>query len=521
MARMAPPRSGVKVRMYRQGHGDCFLLAFAGREGGRLRPVYVLIDCGLKNGSEVDASIQEIIDDIHAATSGHIDIAIVTHEHLDHVNGFARRGGGKRLFERLSVGQVWLAWTEDADDPLANELRARFNDTLITLAFAEARMQGVPALDGQATRIREFVETETGDSCDALRAAFDAAHLDAPHASPAALAEMAITGITNKRAIAWLRDHAKEGVKFLDPEKPPVTIPHVAHSEVFVLGPPRDPSLLLDLDPQGAEKFDLHRGGLGLDGAARGLSLALTPDGGAAEAASPFAPRYCIAQQEITAAEPVANTGAPARTAEDYYRRSYFDPEASWRRIDDDWLDAAEGMALRLNNEVNNTSLVLAFRLPNTGKTLLFTGDAQRGNWLGWADLVWTTDNGPVTARDLLAECVLYKVGHHGSHNATLNGRPEDSHANLGWMAQGEAAREFMAMIPANTAWAMGRARPWAHPMPEIEAALHRKAEGRVLRSDLDPGEAAPSEPSSDAWKDYKRRLRSNRLYFEITINDS
>ena len=27
---MAPPESGVKVRMYRQGHGDCFLLALRG-----------------------------------------------------------------------------------------------------------------------------------------------------------------------------------------------------------------------------------------------------------------------------------------------------------------------------------------------------------------------------------------------------------------------------------------------------------------------------------------------------------
>ena len=30
---LTPPDNGVTVRMYRQGHGDCFLLAFP-REGG-------------------------------------------------------------------------------------------------------------------------------------------------------------------------------------------------------------------------------------------------------------------------------------------------------------------------------------------------------------------------------------------------------------------------------------------------------------------------------------------------------
>ncbi|MDD7971583.1 hypothetical protein PUT78_10750 [Roseinatronobacter sp. HJB301] len=512
---MAPPRSGVKIRMYRHGHGDCFLLAFAGRDGRKSRPVYVLIDCGLKNGSEVDAGINDIIDDIFRACSGHIDIVIVTHEHQDHVNGFSRRSAGKRLFDRLTVGQVWLAWTEDGDDPLANDLRARFNDTLITLAFAEARLRAHPGLAAQASRMAELVETETGDDCAALRNAFTQAKAAHPHARAAALAEMAVAGITNKRAIAWLREKAKNDVVFLSPENPPVALPFVARSEVFTLGPPRDPALLLDLDPQGAEMFDLHRGGFGLDGAGQGLSIALMPASGPDQTIAPFATRHCIAPGSVFAANP------DRKTPEGYYRDVYDNADESWRRIDDEWLHPTDTMALRLNNEVNNTSLVLAFRLPGTGKTLLFTGDAQRGSWIGWSDLAWTTDSGQVTARDLLRDCVLYKVGHHGSHNATLNGRPDDAHANLGWMAQGDAAREFVAMIPANTAWAMGKARPWAHPMPQIEAALHRKAEGRVLRSDLTPPTSAPPETRKDQWQHFQRRLRTDRLYFELTINDS
>ena len=51
MPRLELTDGGVTVRMYRPGHGDCFLLALP-REGGG-DPVYVLIDCGYKPGSSL------------------------------------------------------------------------------------------------------------------------------------------------------------------------------------------------------------------------------------------------------------------------------------------------------------------------------------------------------------------------------------------------------------------------------------------------------------------------------------
>ncbi len=127
--------------MYRQGHGDCFLLAFAGNNGATDRPVYVLIDCGLKPGSEVDnQKIGKIVDDIHGATGGVVDVVIVTHEHQDHVNGFAKKKSGTPIFGKILFNQCWLAWTEDAGDDLANALRDRFRDTLVTLAFAQEKV---------------------------------------------------------------------------------------------------------------------------------------------------------------------------------------------------------------------------------------------------------------------------------------------------------------------------------------------------------------------------------------------
>ncbi|HSF38409.1 MAG TPA: hypothetical protein VLT87_01375 [Thermoanaerobaculia bacterium] len=66
-----------------------------------------------------------------------------------------------------------------------------------------------------------------------------------------------------------------------------------------------------------------------------------------------------------------------------------------------------------LDEAMNNTSLILLFEVG--GKKLLFPGDAQIENW-EYA-LKTAEDREEVSA--LLAEVDVYKVGHHGSLNAT------------------------------------------------------------------------------------------------------
>ena len=74
---------------------------------------------------------------------------------------------------------------------------------------------------------------------------------------------------------------------------------------------------------------------------------------------------------------------------ESFIEDTYLDRRsAAWRRIDGDWLSAAEALALDLASDTNNTSLVLAFEwgAPGKGRVLLFAADAQVGNWLSWRD---------------------------------------------------------------------------------------------------------------------------------------
>jgi len=62
---------------------------------------------------------------------------------------------------------------------------------------------------------------------------------------------------------------------------------------------------------------------------------------------------------------------------------------------------------------MNNTSLILLFEV--FGKKLLFPGDAQIENW---SYALVDAPNADDT-KALLADVDLYKVGHHGSLNAT------------------------------------------------------------------------------------------------------
>lgn len=499
-ATLKAPASGVTVRMYRQGHGDCFLLC-APREGGGA--TYMLIDCGLWNGSAIEGGpdIAEVIDDIAKATGGRLDVLAITHEHLDHVSGFLLPAGKADPWAKVTIGEVWLAWTEDGADPDANALRELHDDILLGLARVAEHPHRV-GLDKDspgARLIRELVTLHTGEEVDGLTAGLGGGL--AADGSGLSSKVLAIKG-----AIQRMRHKAGQ-MRFMSPGDAPVPVPDAAGLRAYPLGPPRDYRLLRSLDPEASEGFHAH-----LDGPARTFLDALDTLDGPGEARSlPFDDRY--------GKDPSWLSGGDDKSFwDEHYGDSKSDTPhlAAWRRIDAEWLGSAEALALRLNKEVNNTSLVLAFELPRTGRVLLFTGDAQRGNWISWAGLSW--DGGKVTARDLLARTVLYKVGHHGSHNATLGGRAEDAHPNLGWLGRGDMAKDFVAFIPSNRSWAYGR--KWRHPLESIEKALEEKAQGRVFRTDLAAVPERPEGVAEEAWSRFASTAEVTRLYAQVTIPD-
>jgi hypothetical protein len=494
--------------MYRTGHGDCFLLAFPGKSAEK--PVYVLIDCGYKPGSPkyIDTNIKDITKNISDATGGHIDVAVITHEHQDHVNGITAPN-----FAGISIGEAWFAWTEDPTDDLANELRKKFKDKLLGLLGARNRLAAAGDA-AKVTQIDEFLSFELGGDEEAFNVNKATALLGAAGNPSESM---------NKQSMKVFKDLAEKnrGVKFIRPHEKILTIPDAKDVRVFALGPPRDAAQIADLDPQGDESF-------------RTMSLAasagnyFTAAATANESDAPFPSRYCIAQASAMVdsaygaylTQVYGNEGSPSSVPIGVREpgETEIAGNADWRRIDKDWLYSADQLALAMNDQTNNASLVLAFELGKGGKVLLFAADAQRGNWASWSKKSWKDSEKTVEAKDLLARTVLYKVGHHGSHNATLNGTVSDAHANLSWMAEGDRAGEFTAMITAVRAWAETQ-NGWDHPQKAIKDALLKKACGRVFQTDCDVDKMSMFASSSESdWKAFQERTAGQKLFFDYTV---
>ena len=509
LSAMQPPKSGVKVRMYRHGHGDCFLLAFPGAQG---EPVYVLIDCGYKPGSNVEyglADIDTIVKHIAASTNNRLDLVVVTHEHQDHVNGFGKAGSSE--FDPIAMGEAWFAWTESPTDKLAIELRRRHGDQL--LGLVAARNQLAANNNSNATDIDELLQLELGVQNPHQFAAAAAAKKKDPNDS------------VNKQGMKLIKDKAgAQNIRYILPHQEDLRIPGVDNVRVYAFGPPHDADLLKDEDPKGSEAFPGH----GLDARRASFFAAASAEEDSEDIAAiqPFPRRFAIPRNDAFTHEAYG----------DFFKRRYGGDKmpvvraaregeaadnAEWRRIDNDWLSSAEELALVLNKGINNTSLVLAFELEKSNKVLLFIGDAQRGNWKSWTTHKTEGDK-TALVRDLLARTVLYKVGHHGSHNATLNGTTDTEYPCLAWMGQGGNADEFTAMITAVNEWAIHvKPKPWIHPLPSIKKALQEKTSGRLFQIDT-PTLKKPDKVSTSAWKDFMSRVTidPDGLFFDYEVHD-
>src|SRR5437762_8180001 len=117
-----PAADAIRIRMYRVGFGDCFLLTLPTTLG----PRHILIDCGVHARGDLD-TLGPSVDNIAEETGGKLAVVILTHVHQDHLAGFDRFEARFRAFE---VGEVWLPWTENPHDADAASLQ-RKADTVV------------------------------------------------------------------------------------------------------------------------------------------------------------------------------------------------------------------------------------------------------------------------------------------------------------------------------------------------------------------------------------------------------
>jgi beta-lactamase superfamily II metal-dependent hydrolase len=202
----------IRVRMYRVGFGDCFLVSFP-RAGGR---EHVLIDCGVHARGNI-GTLQAVVENLFKETSGKLALIIATHAHQDHISGFAAY---EDVFKRFQVREVWLPWTEDPADGVATRLKQHH------VALAESLTQSFTA-----------APPERASTAAAIQAALENA-----------------TG--NERALALLKSGVNGGkVQYLSAGTLVKPVAGIGELSARILGPPRDEKHLARMDPPVDQRF--------------------------------------------------------------------------------------------------------------------------------------------------------------------------------------------------------------------------------------------------------------------------
>ncbi len=342
----------VRVRMYRQGLGDCFLITFD--VGGNEK--HMLIDCGTLGATTTGVKLEKVVADIKTTTNNHLDLLIATHEHLDHVSGFRSQ---MAVFKQMTIDHVWMAWTEDPKDDLAKKIVKYKNDLGVALKQASAALQS-PSASAAAKK--------NGEAIDSILGFFDddgAKPVGASKFSP-----------TVDEAMDFIRKGT--GVNALH-KVPGEVIEEswLPGFRFFVLGPPKDETALYNLGEHGSSQLyslaNALRCAAVLFASGQPAAQAFAADGeekNAFAASVPFDVRF---RRE-------AGTPETKKMFADYLEQD------EWRQINEDWLNVASDLALQLDSATNNTSLVLAIERIADGKVLLFPADAQEGNWVSWHD---------------------------------------------------------------------------------------------------------------------------------------
>jgi beta-lactamase superfamily II metal-dependent hydrolase len=362
---------GIRVRMYRVGFGDFFLMTVPGNDG----PAHILIDCGVHHADI--GSINECIQDLKKTTKNRLALVILTHYHADHMSGFASNYDDFANFDH--IGAVWIT-NRLADNAAASKFMLQLTSVAQEL---QLRLGARSDRDGE----------------EAKRKVFNAIGI-----------ELGATGGDGSGGNAKALKLLQQGFKC----KPPVyyyqggdtpKLPPELEGRITaeILAPsPKDSAGEFAASDNKKEQYLAAAGDNGIPDADRVQSFEKAWPASAADYPEDAFDEF--------------DSGLTGR-GEKRKKDGAVKMEATLAKMQPDVLAAA---ADKLDGTLNNQSLVVLFTCKS--KKLLFVGDAQWGNWSYWlyGKAVSGADPGITPrAREILGSVDFYKVGHHGSTNAT------------------------------------------------------------------------------------------------------
>lgn len=466
--------------MYRMGElGDCFLLRFNSEK----QNANILIDCGtFRNSERSKERLKQVVADINSQLKGgRLDVVIGTHQHNDHLNGFAHE---EAAFRSMNIDQVWLSWLDNPDDRLALKIGKDFNNFLQNLTQISCKLGA-------------YDDSEMSLSNAKVKGVLGFYGIDTSEKQKSKSKSKQKPAVVPADGIKVLQSLGKKKPRYLNPGDV-FNLPGFNNDtvKVYVLGPPKNEARLKDIRPDSSETYDPE---LGLvNSQAKRFIHAFDQRWSQKKDQDPDAVAYPFYEADSTDQKKF-------KGVENAYKG------AAWRKIDCDWLRQAERLALWMNSYTNNTSLVVAFELVKAKKVLFFAADAQTGNWSSWKEIKWKKMPAGFNWLNLLEKTVFYKVGHHCSHNGTLvEGLNAMTHD------------ELVAMIPVDTTDPnITKPDGWKMPATNLYANLKAKTKHRVLR--MDKGFADDCRPLADPnkcpWKSQSLKVPVIReLYIEYTV---
>jgi hypothetical protein len=350
----------LTLRTYNVGFGDCFLLTFAYSTG---EPRHVLIDFGSQEADGGPSQVlKRVAQSIRETTrtdthpDGKLHVVVATHRHQDHIRGFGTKGAGD-LIEAMLPDVVLQPWTEDPNIP---------EDAEAPIGSPSGHRRRLADMNAMAESFFASVDGEPVSRSVG----------DRKSVAGRQLAFLGENNIKNRAAVeALIRMGERGKSKYLHAGRSAGLGRILPGVSVDVLGPPtvkQWESVRSQTATHETEYWHLQ----------------------AAAAAN-------ISQK---AADPFAGWKSKSKT-----RAST--PATGWfaYRLKQLRQDSLLGIVRALDDAMNNTSLILLFNVGD--KSILFPGDAQIENW----SYAMSQDD----IMEKLKRVDVYKVGHHGSLNAT------------------------------------------------------------------------------------------------------
>jgi hypothetical protein len=378
--------TSLTIRAYQVGFGDCFLLTFfyAGATRKADKERHILIDfgtTGMPENVDPDGQMMRVARDIEERCDGKLHLVVASHRHKDHISGFATREDGSGtgdIIAGLKPEIVVQPWTENpkAKDPKEklkatgasgqqeHSLQQQFVSALSDMnALSEAIQLEVSHLTSA-----KFTKGLNQELADQIRFLSD----DNGLANKSAVENLATMGTNHYVNYGYELKVSRllpgMNLRFLGP---PTLEQHAEIKKQRAT----DKSEFWMLQAAAQQFWSLQAATAELIGGFSSGNTRLFPNSDVFQDFFPTHNRWFIRQLRALRGDQMLR------------------------------------LVRILDKAMNNTSVILLLEVG--GKKLLFPGDAQIENWEYALHLDKNAN------LKLLKDVCFYKVGHHGSRNAT------------------------------------------------------------------------------------------------------